>query len=110
MSEAQPSHEDLREARNAARSALNARIAHVKSDLAARGIGGRIADAATQEAKAGLAIAADVASESKGIIAGTVAALALWFLRNPIIAWLDALLSSEDDRSPPEKDETDDRE
>jgi hypothetical protein len=34
----------------------------------------------------------DVAHEHPGVIGGTIAALMLWVLRNPIIGWLDALL------------------
>jgi len=33
-----------------------------------------------------------VVQEHPGVIAGTIAALMLWILRNPIIGWLDHLL------------------
>lgn len=69
----------------AAREAFDTRLAQVKADLAARGLGGRLVDKAKHDAVelAGETIA--VARESKGIIAGTVGALALWFLRDRIM-------------------------
>lgn len=91
-----PAHDELRSRRNAARAALDARIARVKGDVEARGVGGRIADTVTQEARAGLDQALDIAKESKGIIAGTAALLALWFLRNPIVGWVEGLLAERD--------------
>lgn len=72
--------------RNAARSLVDAELAQIKADLAARGIGGRIADQASSEVKQAANTALAVAKESKGIIAGTVAALGLWFFRKPIAA------------------------
>lgn len=86
---------EARSARDAARAAFDARLAQVKEDFSARGVGGRIADRLGDDAKAALDEALDVARESKGIIAGTIAALALWFLRNPIIAWAEGLLGHE---------------
>jgi len=75
-----------RDNRHAARGVFDAGVAQVKDDLAARGIGGRIADTAGDEAKAALGEAIEVAKDSKGIIAGTVAALALWTFRAPLLA------------------------
>ena len=89
--------EELRVARNTTKAALDARLATLRGEIAERGVGGRIADAAKDEAAAVLAQGLDIARESKGIIAGTVAALALWFLRNPIIAWAEALLGEDDE-------------
>ena len=54
-------------------------------------------------AAAALHQALDIAGESKGIIAGTVAALALWFLRHPLIAWAEHMLGDQAEES-----ETDD--
>jgi hypothetical protein len=84
--------EHAREARNSARAAFDARLGKVKSDLETRGVGGRIADKIGEEASDAFDQALNVAKESKGVIAGTVAALALWFLRHPIIAWADGLI------------------
>lgn len=78
--------------RNEARRAFDTRLAQVRQDLNARGIGKRITDKLGEEAREIISETIDVASESKGIIAGTLAALALWFFRNPIVAWIDELL------------------
>ena len=90
--------EAARLARDAARAAFDARLAHVRGDLEARGLGGRIADKVGEDARDALDQALDVARESKGVIAGTVTALALWFLRHPIIAWAEELLSGGTDK------------
>lgn len=74
-------------ARNAAHEIFEAQLAQVQEDLAARGIGGRIADRAGEVA----AQTAEVASEHKGVIAGTFAAIALWIFRDPIIRLVDRL-------------------
>lgn len=89
--------DDLRAARNAAKAALDARLTGLRGEIAERGVGGRIADAAKDEAAAVLAQGLDIARESKGIIAGTAAALALWFLRNPLIAWAEGLLGEDNE-------------
>jgi len=81
-----------RAVRDAARGAFETRLTQIRSDLEARGIGGRIADRLGQEARDAFDEAMDVAEQNKGVVAGTIAALALWFLRNPIIAWLEGLL------------------
>jgi hypothetical protein len=78
--------------RNAAHVAFRLRLEQVQEDLAARGVGGRIAD------RAGEAVseAAEMASEHKAVIAGTLAALAVWFLRRPLVQWVAGLLSDID--------------
>ena len=78
---------EARAARDAAREAFDAQLFKLRGDPEARSIGGRVADRLGSDAQAALDQALDVAAESKGIIAGTIAALALWFLRHPIIAW-----------------------
>ena len=79
--------DDLRQdraLRDAAKGSFDANVAQVKADFAARGIGGRIADKATKEAKAAARLALEVADENRGIVAGTLGALILWFGRNPL--------------------------
>lgn len=71
--------------RRAARAVVEAEVAQVKADLAARGIGGRIADTASQKARGLAGDVAEIARDSKGVIAGTIGALALWFWRKPLI-------------------------
>jgi hypothetical protein len=82
-----------RDNRLAARGVFDAGLGQVKDDLAARGIGGRIADKATGEVRAALGEAVAVATDSKGIIAGTIAALALWAFRTPLLGAAQGLWS-----------------
>ncbi|MBB4857126.1 hypothetical protein HNO88_000423 [Novosphingobium chloroacetimidivorans] len=78
--------------RDTTKLTLDKRLAQVKLDLEARGVAGRVADEFVEHAKMVYDEGAAVAQEHPGIIGGTIAALMLWILRNPIIAWLDALL------------------
>jgi hypothetical protein len=80
-------------ARNEAHEAFQLRLAQVQEDLAARGVGGRIADRAGEA----VAEAADVATEHKAVVVGTLAALAVWFLRRPLVHWVAGLWGGEDD-------------
>jgi hypothetical protein len=89
--------EAARSARDSARAVFDERLAHVRADIETRGVGGRIADKLGEDARQALGEALDVASESKGVIAGTTAALALWLLRNPITAWVEGLISTNED-------------
>ena len=72
--------------REAALAAFTANLTQVKNDLEARGIGGRIADHASGQVRDAANQAVAVAKESKGIIAGTFAALGLWTFRKPLLA------------------------
>ena len=70
--------------RNAARELVERGTGQVKSDLAARGIGGRIKDKVTGELEETLATGVAVARENKPVIAGTIGLLLVWFLRSPL--------------------------
>ena len=96
-----------RRLRNAIRRDFDMCLATVKQDLEARGVGGRIADKVGQEAALAIENAKSVAGDNKAVIAGTIATLAVWFLRNPLISWLDSLLSEDND---PEGNDENDRE
>ncbi|HKX77101.1 MAG TPA: hypothetical protein VJM34_01110 [Novosphingobium sp.] len=82
----------VRTARDAARTRFDDHLAQVREDLDARGVGGRIADSIEEQARGAWHTTVEVAEENPGIIAGTIAALAIWLLRNPIIARLDEVL------------------
>lgn len=86
MSELEQRLREDRATRNAARAVHDANLLQVKQDLAARGIGGRIAAKAKNDALDLADEALAVAKESKGIIAGALGALALWFLRGHVAA------------------------
>lgn len=76
-------HED-RAQRSAARRLFNGGLAQVRADLSARGIGGRIKDSAVQQADEALHTAISVARENKPVVAGTIALLLVWLVRNPL--------------------------
>lgn len=59
--------------------------AQIRSDLDARGVPGRIADTAGEQAREIFDTAIEVADENRTVVGGTVAALLLWLLRNPLI-------------------------
>lgn len=96
MTEAERRLLEDRSTRTAARGVFDANLAQVKADLEARSVPGRIADKADREVRDALATGLDVASESKGIIAGVIAALALWFFRAPLLALVRDLLTDDD--------------
>lgn len=98
MSEAEAQLAVDRTTRQRTRARFNARLAQVKADLAARSVGGRIADKAKTDAMAALDQGTAVARESKGVIAGTVAALALWTFRAPLLEAVQHLLHKDKTR------------
>ena len=57
-----------RTTREAALSAFNANLTQVRTDLEARGIGGRIADQVHMEVRAGIDEALAIADDNKGIM------------------------------------------
>ncbi|GGZ01257.1 hypothetical protein ACFSTD_08525 [Novosphingobium colocasiae] len=81
-----------RAARDAARAAYDTRLEAIKADYAERGIGGRLMDEVSEQAHAMFDEAVAVVEEHPGAIGATIATLALWILRNPIMAWIDVLL------------------
>jgi len=70
--------------RNAARQLVERGTGQIKSDLDARGIGGRIKDKVTGEIEDTLATGVRVARENKPVIAGTIGLLLVWFWRGPL--------------------------
>lgn len=78
-----------RAARDAARQSFDKHYGEIKADISERGISGRIADEAIEQAKEMFDEAVAVAEANPGVIGGTIAALALWLLRNPLTAWFD---------------------
>jgi hypothetical protein len=82
-----------RHLRNSAKLLVEADIAHIKGILAERGLGARAADRIAEGASEVYDEAVEVAADNKGALAALVAALVLWFARNPI---LDALFASDD--------------
>lgn len=69
-------------------------LTRLQSDLEDRGIGARIKDRIGEEAHDVWDTARDIASEHKGIVAATVAALVGWLLRGPLVAAFTALFGT----------------
>lgn len=88
---------EYRGLRDAAWGVVRADIDTLKADLSAHGIGERIKDRAAEEAQDAWDQAREVASDHKGVVAGTVLALAAWFLRGPIGDALAVLFGRDDD-------------
>lgn len=93
--------------RNAARALFEADIAHLRASLAGRSISSRIVDRIGEGASEVLDEAIEVADNNKGVIATLLAAIVLWFARQPI---LDMFLPREEhgeenpgDSEPPER-------
>ena len=68
----------------------------LQGDLEAQGIGERIKDRAAEEAQEAWDQARDIASEHKGVVAGTFLALVAWLLRGPIGDALATLFGRDD--------------
>lgn len=81
-----------RAARDSAKAAFDARYGAIKADMEERGIAGRIIDDTMRQVRDTFDEAVDVVESHPGVIGGTIAALVLWFLRNPIMAWVEELL------------------
>lgn len=86
----------LRAARDGARARFDNGLSQVKSDMDVRNVSARVADKLQSDAKAAGTYALDVLEDNKGIIGGTVAALGVWFFREPITAWIDAHFGAAD--------------
>ncbi len=88
---------ESRALRDAAWAMVQADVDMLKAELSAHGIGERLKDKAAEEAEAAWDNARDVATEHKGIVAGTLLALVAWLLRGPIGGALSALFDGDDD-------------
>lgn len=86
MSDLPPKVDAARDARNTARSRLRGRFSAVKGGYAEKGIGARLGEQVTGRIKGAGKDIGEVASESKGVIAGTAALLGLWLARRPILS------------------------
>lgn len=80
--------------RDSARAEFDAHYAALKADFEERGIAGRLADEAIDQARAIFDEAVTVAQAHPGAIGGTFVALALWILRTPLLAWAEQALGS----------------
>lgn len=101
--------EQARARRNASKTLFDTRLAAFRADLAEHSVKEQIAAKASADASRALEHTLDVANQSKGVIAATVGALAVWFLRQPIIAFIERHVAgdeaSEDESVEPLNDE-----
>lgn len=81
--------ERLRATRDTARAHFDTSLDRVKSDFGARSVGSRITSKLKEDAKTTADYALDIVRDNKGIVAGTLAAIALWLFRNPLIEWIE---------------------
>lgn len=70
--------------RDSAHALVREDIALLREGLAERPVGTRIRDRAADEIAGAVDTVREVAAENKAVVAGTVLALAAWFLRGPI--------------------------
>ena len=74
--------------RDAARAMVDADLANLKANYAARGIGDRVKDKFEEGAAVVLEEAVTVAEDNKGVIATLIAAIILWFARHPVMDFI----------------------
>ena len=78
--------------RDAALELVKADVSHLRTDLNAKSVAARFANRMSEGAADLYEEAASKADDNRGILAALMAAIALWFARNPILS----LFSDED--------------
>lgn len=78
-----------RAARRSARRRFDSRLEQVKQDLTVGAMTSRF----KRRARNTVDEAIEITVGNRAVVAGTVAALGLWFLRKPILAWIAARLN-----------------
>lgn len=86
MSKPDPVLATQRAARDSARAVFNSRLAAAKVDLAPAELKRRVVAEAQRSTLSVAHQAIEIANDSRGVVAATVAALALWLARKPIMA------------------------
>lgn len=72
--------------RDAALALLKADVAHLRADLAGKSMGERFMDRISEGAVDVFDEAVEVANNNRGVLATLIAAVLVWFARNPIMA------------------------
>jgi len=93
--------------RDAARALVQADVENLKADLKGKSIGSRVADRMTEGAVDVFEEAVDVAEDNKGVLATLIAAVVLWFARNPIMSLFDDRELEEESDSHEEEEQAD---
>ena len=98
---------EYRYLRDSARALVEADIDHLKTGLSQKGFAARAVDRVKTGALDIYDEAVDVAEDNKGALAALVAAILVWFARNPILS-IFGIGEDEDDMAD-ERDETAER-
>ena len=80
--------------RDASLALLKADVANLRADLSGKGIGDRLMGRISEGAVDVFDEAVDVANNNRGVLATLIAAILVWFARNPIIS----LFTDDEDR------------
>ena len=83
--------------RDSARALVEADIEHLKSDFSHKGFAERAMDRVREGATDLYEEAIDVAEDNQGALAALIAAIVVWFSRNPILELLGFDTGEEDD-------------
>ncbi|MGB3740345.1 MAG: hypothetical protein WA948_13465 [Pontixanthobacter sp.] len=78
--------------RDAAKGLVKADVAHLKADFKGKSLGSRLSSRASDGAAEVFEEASAIAKDNKGVLAVLIAAISIWFARNPILS-----LFSDDD-------------
>ena len=92
--------------RDSARALVEADVEHVKTDLARKGLAARTFDTVKDGAIDLYEEAVDAAEDNKGALAALIAAVVVWFARNPLLDLLglgEGDDASEDEVEPAEQ-------
>ena len=97
---------EARTMRNAARALVRADISHLKTGFGAKNVAKRITDRMTEGAVDVFEEAVEVAEDNRGALLTLIAAVILWFARNPIMSlFSDEEIKEYPDNEPSESDE-----
>ncbi|MEO0591039.1 MAG: hypothetical protein AAFZ11_10835 [Pseudomonadota bacterium] len=86
--------------RDAARAVLVADIEHARTSLSGKAVAARVAGTLGDGAKDAIDVAKTHADHNRGVLAGLIAILALWFAREPLLEIFGLVTESEDPQEP----------
>ncbi|MEL6487747.1 MAG: hypothetical protein AAFQ13_11485 [Pseudomonadota bacterium] len=90
--------------RDAARAVLIADIEHARTSLSGKAVAARVAGTIGDGAKDAIDVAKTHAHDNRGILAGLMAVLALWFAREPLLEIFGRVAEPEDAQEPLSED------
>lgn len=84
--------------RNAARAVIDADLEHLKADFAPGELKSRLAESAGDV----LDHAAEIVGDNRGVIGALLAAVAIWFARNPLLSLFEEASGADDEAQEPD--------